>query len=146
MRSAPAISFELRRSRQLIAATITMAGLAVLSIAISAVAFWLKIVLMAGVVLATGRAVQHLIAPRWRRISHGQGGWQVQDVNGETRVADLHHHARLGNLIVLDFRRDGVRWNCLIAADAIDADTRRRLLLTLAALRPVDTPRSIDPS
>lgn len=145
MRSAPAISFELRRSLLLISATLLIAALALVSVAICAASPWLKAALIIAIVAGVAPALHGLFKPRWNAISHDQSGWQLRNHQGESRAAELHHHARLGALIVLDFRVQERRWHCLIAPDAINADTRRRLLLTLASLRPATAPQGSEP-
>lgn len=134
MRSAPAIGFELRPSRRLIIATLAMTALAVLAIVLCAAAWWLKCLLTMATLATAGQSIRRLCLPRYRRINHDQAGWQITARDGSSITAELVQQARLGSLTVLHFRLPQQHWRFLIAPDMIDADTRRRLLLTLASL------------
>lgn len=119
--------------------------MATLSIVICAAPWWLKLPAIIGVVVSATVATQRLRHPRCKRISHDRSGWQLQ-LSDETQThADLLEHVRLGNVLVLRFQMADVKWRCLLASDSIDADSRRRLLLTLASLRPTSTPGTADP-
>lgn len=134
MRSAPAIGFELRPSRLLLVATVSMTALALLAIVACAAPAWLKLVLCALVLAGAGSAIRSLRDPSYRHISHDQTGWQIGARDGSIIAVELRQHARLGAMLVLEFQLSVGRWRCLIAPDMVDADTRRRLLLTLASL------------
>lgn len=135
MRSAPAISFELRPSRSLIAASWAMLLLACVAIVSSAASFALQVLMIAVMAVGALPALRRQQRPRYVAISHDQGGWQLRRHDGEPIVARLREHGQLGPCLTLDFSIDRARWRCLLMPDMVDADTRRRLILLLASLQ-----------
>ena len=133
MRSVPAISFEPRPSRQLLIASAAMVLLSLASLAISALPWWLTLPASASVLVLALFAIHRYRNPRYVAISHDQTGWQLRDRTGDWIATTLRHHGQLGSWVILDFAPPSGRWNCLLTSDAIDVDTRRRLLLVLAA-------------
>lgn len=133
MRSVPAISFEPRPSRQVRIASAAMVLLALVSLAISALP-WLP-ALLAGVsvLVLAAFALARYRKPRYVAISHDQTGWQLRDRAEQWTAVTLRHCGQLGSWVILDFATPSGRWNSLLTSDVIDADTRRRLLLVLAA-------------
>ncbi|MEO7916966.1 MAG: hypothetical protein ABIR16_04930 [Dokdonella sp.] len=133
MRSVPAISFEPKPSRQLIVASGAGAFLAVVSLLISALQWWLSIPASVAVVLVTLRALRRYRDPRYEAINHDQTGWQLRDRDGSWHAAMLRSHGQLGSWVMLDFVAARSRWSTLLTTDTIDGDTRRRLILVIAA-------------
>lgn len=133
MRSVPAISFEPRPSRQLLAASAVIAVLALLSILISALPWGYSMSAGISITVLAVFAIQRYRNPNYVAISHDQTGWQLRDRAGEWVAVMLRNHGQLGSWVILDFTTPSGRWNSLLTSDVIDADTRRRLLLVLAA-------------
>lgn len=144
MRSVPAISFEPRPSRQLLMASAAMVFLALTSLAISALPWWYSSPASASVLVLAAYAIQRYRRPRYVAINHDQTGWQLQDRAGDWTAVTLRDHGQLGSWVILDFSTATGRWSNLLTSDSIDADTRRRLLLVLAATttRPATAPSS----
>ncbi len=78
-------------------------------------------------------AFQRYRNPPYEAISHDQTGWQLRDRAGDWVSVTLRSYGQLGSWVILDFAAPSGRWNSLLASDVIDAETRRRLLLVLAA-------------
>ena len=133
MRSVPAISFEPRPSRQLLTASVAMAFLALVSLAISALPWWLALLAGIAVLVLAKFAIQRYRTPRYLAVSRDQSGWSVRDRAGDWVAATLRHHGQLGSWVILDFSTPTGRWSSLLTSDSIDSETRRRLLLVLAA-------------
>ena len=133
MRSVPAISFEPRPSRKVLIASAAMVLLALVSLALSALP-WLP-ALLAGVsvLVLAAFALARYRKPRYVAISHDQTGWQLCDRANNWVAATLRNYGQLGPWVILDFVTPSGRWNSLLTSDVVDADTRRRLLLVLAA-------------
>ena len=133
MRSVPAISFEPRSSRQLLIASMVMVLLALVSLAISALPWWLALPAGISVLVLAAFAIERYRKPRYLAVSHDQTGWCVRDRAGDWVAATLRHHGQLGSWVILDFSTPTGRWSSLLTSDSIDSETRRRLLLVLAA-------------
>lgn len=133
MRSVPAISFEPKPSRQLLAASAIIVVLALLSLAISALPWGYSLPAGVSITVLAAFAIERYRNPPYLAISHDQTGWQLRDRAGDWVSVTLRNHGQLGSWVILDFAAPSGRWNSLLTSDVIDADTRRRLLLVLAA-------------
>lgn len=140
MRSVPAISFKPKPSRQLLIASTAMVLLALVSLAISALSWWVSLPASASLLVLAAFAINRYRYPRYLAISHDKTGWQVRDRADDWVAATLRHHGQLGSWVILDFRTPSGRWSSLLTSDAIDANTRRRLLLVLAATSTQSAP------
>ncbi len=110
-----------------------MVVLALTSLAISAMPWWFSLPASASVLVLATFAVQRYRKPRYGTISHDQSGWQLRDLSGDWVSVTLRNYGQLGSWVILDFATPSGRWNSLLTSDVIDGDTRRRLLLVLAA-------------
>jgi len=135
MTSAPAIGFEFRPSRWpgRILALITLLG--VLAIWLSGIAWWFKLPLSMGAVLAAWRATVRMAHPLvaaagWAR----DGGWSLRMTHSEDAAATLRSFRVAGEQFVwLYFLvQDHGRAGLLLGPDNSDADIRRRLRMRLA--------------
>ncbi|SFN07191.1 hypothetical protein [Dokdonella immobilis] len=134
MKSAPAIAFDYTPSRLILAGVLACGALAALAVVLSGLGGFLKIPL---VLLALGYAGH----AAWRfadcpvvRMAHGEAGWILVDRSGNEEAVELAHHIRRGVLLVLAFAAGTRRpRRFVLAPDNLDAETRRRLLLVLAA-------------
>jgi toxin CptA len=137
MTSAPAIGFEYRPSRMLRRVLILIAVLAVLAIVLCASALWLKLLLIAGVLLATGQslrkaAVSLVAAAGW---SAGND-WTLHLKDHEDVPATLASFRVLAGFVLLRLRttEQGTQV-LLLAPDNSDADIRRHLRMRLATVQ-----------
>ena len=134
MPSAPAIGFEYRPSRQLHRAVIVVAALALLAIGLSALPWWGKVVLAAGVLAATWQAARKL--RRNPVVAAGWGAddlWTLRVVSGDDVAATLLSFRVLGAFVLLRLRAPGLGVPALLLGpDNSDADIRRRLRVRLA--------------
>lgn len=138
MTSAPAIGFEYRPSRLLRRTLVFVAALVMLAVALSALAIWLKGLLVLAVAVATWRslrrmAMEPVAAAGWS----ADDGWTLRLADHEDLPAMLASFRVLGTFVLLRLRtaEQGVRV-LLLAPDNSDADIRRRLRMRLAALQP----------
>lgn len=112
MKSAPAVAFDYRPSRLLVAAIVLLALLALVALMLSGINLWVKLALAGVACLYVGYALQRFLrAPAQRVAWHAAGHWRVQSVDGEEHVAELQHELVRGDWIVLTLRKnsDGVR-------------------------------------
>lgn len=133
MPSAPAIAFDCRPSRWLLAAVAIAAALALLGVWLSAAG------LIAGCLCSV--TLVGYTAVEWRRLRRDQprravwqseGHWRIRDASGAEHVADLHAASVRGGCIALSLRReDGRRVPLILLPDNADADLRRRLRVRL---------------
>jgi toxin CptA len=138
MTSAPAIGFEYRPSRLLRRTLILVAALAVLAVALSALALWMKGLLVLAVAVATWRSLRHLAMDPVAAAGWGvDDGWTLRLADHEDLPATLASFRVLGSFVLLRLRtvEQGVRV-LLLAPDNSDADIRRRLRMRLAILQP----------
>ena len=138
MTSAPAIGFEYRPSRWLPRALVVMAALAVLAVMLSALDPWLKPLLIAGVLVATWRAIRQLAAnPIAAAGWSADNAWTVRLPDYEDVPATLASFRVLGGFVWLRLQtaERGTRI-LLLAPDNSDADIRRRVRMRLATLQP----------
>ncbi|SHL58876.1 protein YgfX [Rhodanobacter sp. OK091] len=138
MTSAPAIGFEYRPSRLLRGVLIAVATVAVLAVALSGLAPWLKLPLGAAVVLATRLSVRRLatvpvVAAGWS----ADNDWTLRLKDHEDVRATLASFRVFGVFILLRLQTvdRGVQV-LLLAPDNSDADIRRRLRMRLATMQP----------
>jgi toxin CptA len=138
MTSAPAIGFEYRPSRLLRRTLILVAALAVLAVALSALALWMKGLLVLAVAVATWRSLRHLAMDPVAAAGWGaDDGWTLRLADHEDLPATLASFRVLGSFVLLRLRtvEQGMRV-LLLAPDNSDADIRRRLRMRLAILQP----------
>ncbi|KRE86958.1 hypothetical protein ASG75_01995 [Rhodanobacter sp. Soil772] len=138
MTSAPAIGFEYRPSRLLRRTLIVVAALAVLAVMLSALAAWLKLLLVITVSLATWHALRRvatnpIAAAGWS----ADDAWTLRLADHEDVPATLASFRVLGAFVLLRLRtaERGVQM-LLLAPDNSDADIRRRLRMRLATIQP----------
>ena len=138
MTSAPAIGFEYRPSRLLRRTLIVVAALAILAVALSALAAWLKLLLAMVVSLATWHALRRLAtnpvaAAGWST----DDAWTLRLTDHEDVPATLASFRVLGAFVLLRLQtaERGVQV-LLLGPDNSDADIRRRLRMRLATTQP----------
>lgn len=134
MKSAPAIAFDYRPSRWLLAATAVTTGLALVALTLcafdAAVRVLLAIVIVGYAMFALRRFVR--IAPR-RLAWHTAGHWRIVESSGVERVAELERAAIRGAWIALTLRRsDKSTLAIVLGPDNSDVETRRRVRVRLA--------------
>lgn len=138
MTSAPAIGFEYRPSRSLRRMLILVAALAVLAVVLSALAAWLKLLLVTTASLATWHALRRLAtnpiaAAGWS----ADDAWTLRLTDHEDVPATLASFRILGAFVLLRLQtaERGVQV-LLLGPDNSDADIRRRLRMRLATIQP----------
>jgi toxin CptA len=138
MTSAPAIGFEYRSSRVVRRLLIFAGILVILSVAMCALATWLKWLLLAGALLAVGRTIRHtakspVVAAGWS----ADNSWTLHLTSHEDVPATLASFRVLGMFVLLRLRtmEQGVQV-LLLAPDNSDMDIRRCLRMRLATLQP----------
>lgn len=138
MKSAAAFACDYRPSRRLALVAALVAVVAALVVLGSGLAPGWRIAIVTVICVYAVGSLRSFLAPPFVRIAHGESGWQLLARDGRTQPATLRRHVRLGPLLALDFVPSGPprRFHCVLSADVIDAQTRRRLLLVLA--RPED--------
>jgi hypothetical protein len=134
MKSAPAIAFDYAPSRLILGGVLLLGAFAVLAVLASGMATQLKALVAVLAAAYAGYAAKTFSTSSIRRIAHGEAGWLLVDRNGDEQAVELRHHVRRGNLLVLEFSASAQRVRrFVLTPDNIDAETRRRLLLVLAA-------------
>ncbi|MBD8899837.1 protein YgfX [Rhodanobacter sp. DHG33] len=138
MTSAPAIGFEYRPSRWLPRLLWSLAVLALLALASCGLPWWLKLPLAMLAILPVLHAVQcHRASPVKAAGWSGEGGWSLRLADRSDAPASLTSFRVLGGCILLRLRAASLGEQVLLLApDNSDADTRRRLRMRLATLRP----------
>jgi toxin CptA len=138
MTSAPAIGFEYQPSRVFRRLLIFVGALVVLSVALSALAPWLKWPLLAGVLLAIGQSARStmdspVVAAGWS----ADNSWMLHLASHEDVPATLTSFRVLGSFVLLRLltTEQGVQV-LLLAPDNSDADIRRRLRMRLSTIQP----------
>lgn len=134
MKSVPAVAFDYRPSRLMIAAIVGVVLLAMLALTLCAMSFAAKLffgVLALGYVsIATQRLLRS--SPR-RAVWHVAGYWRLAFADGEENVAELVGSAIRGAWIVLNLRdNNNRRIDLILAPDNSDAETRRLLRVRLS--------------
>ena len=133
MKSAPTIAFDCRPSRRIGLAAALMAVAAVLAVCASALPPAARGALALAAIGLAARALHAHLHPPFQRIAWRAAGWRLIDAAGQEQAALLLGHARIGGLLALDFRHGArARFRPLLLPDNLDAETRRRLILTLA--------------
>jgi toxin CptA len=134
MKSAPAIAFDYRPSRWLLAAMVAIALLALAAVALSGLNAWLKLGLAVCVVAYAVLTLRGFLQPRFTHVTwHSAGHWRLRDAADREQIAELQHTVVLGILIVLTLRFDPKRTLALpLLPDNCDAQTRRRLRVRIA--------------
>jgi hypothetical protein len=134
MKSAPDIAFDYAPSRLILGGVLSCGVLAALAVMLSGLDGFLKIPLALFALGYAGQAAWRLRDCPVARMAHGEAGWILFDGSGNEEVVELDHHIRRGFLVVLAFGTGTRRLRrFVLAPDNLDADTRRRLLLVLAA-------------
>ena len=138
MTSAPAIGFEYRPSRLLRRLSIVVTVLVVLAVAPCALALWLKLLLIAGVLLMAWQSVRRstgspVVAAGWS----ADDNWTLHLAGHEDVPATLASFRVLGAFVLLRLQaaEHGMQV-LLLAPDNSDADIRRRLRMRLAVVQP----------
>ena len=137
MTSAPAIGFEYRPSRLLRRILIVVAILGVLAIVLCALAPWLKLLLIAGVLLGTWQSVRTMsvspvVAAGWG----ADNDWTLHLSDHEDVPAALASFRVLGSFVLLRLSTAGQGVQVMfLASDNSDADIRRRLRMRLAVMK-----------
>lgn len=140
--SAPPLRLECRSSRWLVSAVAGVHGGALLALVPLPLAWWLKLLLMAGVVaqgvitwrrhvtFSSSRSVKRLV---WT----AENRWELCDAAGSCREARLLPAAYVHPfLVILRFAtEDKRRCAVILPPDSIDPDTHRRLRVQLRLLR-----------
>ena len=142
MKSAPAVAFDYRPSRLLIAGIAAALLLAMLALSLCgmtiAVKLFFAVLALIYAVIATRRFLRS--SPR-RAAWHAAGHWRLAFADGEETVAELVGAAIRGAWIVLNFRTgNGRRIDLILAPDNSDAETRRLLRVRLS--RSAEIPRA----
>jgi toxin CptA len=134
MKSAPAIAFDYRPSRWLVAAVAAVTLAASIAILQSGLPLALRLALLAAAVAYATYSLRRFRRQAPRRLAwHAAGHWRVADADGGEHTAELARAVVRGGWIVLGLRRqDGRRLRVILAPDNSDADTRRRLRVRLA--------------
>lgn len=138
MKSVPAISFDYVPSRRVAIATLVMAVMALIAVAMCALPLWLRMIIGSGVVCVAWVAILRQQRSPFRHIGYGAGGWRLLDIDDTEHPVCLRHHAVLGPLLTLDFSPDdgsrgvGKHFRPVFAGDNLDPETRRRLVLLLS--------------
>ncbi|GAB2550697.1 protein YgfX [Rhodanobacter koreensis] len=137
MTSAPAIGFEYRPSRLLRRLLIVVASLTMLAIVLCALATWMKLLLMAGVLMATGQSLRRVVNSPVAAAGWSAGhDWVLHLADREDVPATLASFRVLGVFVLLRLQtvEQGMQV-LLLAPDNSDADIRRRLRMRLAAVQ-----------
>jgi len=138
MTSAPAIGFEYHPSRLLRRVLLLVAALALLGVIACALPTWLKGLLALLVAAAAWRARRSLRrtpvrAAGWSR----EDGWTLHLAGHRDVPARLLSFRVLGGFVLLRLGLPGRgAQTMLLAPDNMDVDTRRRLRMRLATIRP----------
>ncbi|HCF2413825.1 protein YgfX [Pseudomonas paraeruginosa] len=125
-------------SPTLLAACLALWGLALLAIFLAALPVWLKLALVAGCLAYGGWGLQRQVLLRgpqaFRGLRHDESGWQLWSAGSGWQAVQLRPDSlALPWLIVLRVRLPG-GWRtlgCCIPADALGADSHRRLRVRL---------------
>lgn len=133
MRSAAAITLDYRPSRRVAGLALLGAVLACGAVLLADLAPFLRLACLAAVVAGSAAGLHGFLRAPVRRIAWRESQWLLTGRDGVERAASLRSCRRLGSLLVLGFR-DGDRrmFHAVLWRDNIDAESRRRLLLTLA--------------
>ena len=142
MKSAPTIAFDFAPSRWIGRAAALTCACAVLAPWLSGLPLALRVAFsLAAAVFGAHALRRHWNSPV-RRIAYRASGWTLIDQTDQEHEAILEFHTHLGVLLALGFRHGPrARLRVVLGPDNLDAETRRRLILLLAASRPADAVR-----
>ena len=134
MRSVPAIAFDYRPSRWLLAAIVLAAALAFVALASCGLDVWTKPpIAFAGTAYAFWALRRFLRVPFDHVTWHSAGHWRLRDANAHERTGELVGATTLGALIVLTLRVGAEHVVALpLLPDNCDNDTRRVLRVRLS--------------
>jgi len=138
MTSAPAIGFEYRPSPGYRRVLTVVAGLAVLALLLSALTWWMKILLSPVVLVAAVRTIRRITQSSVSAAGWGaDDSWTLHMTSHDDLPATLGSFRVLGALVLLRLKtaQHGTH-SLLLAPDNSDADIRRRLRMRLATLQP----------
>jgi toxin CptA len=136
MKSASAITFDLKPSRLLVAALLGIAALAMVSVWLSELRRWplVAILLCAVIAVVVAWTAKSLLRTRWLRVGwNADSQWSLLDTHETTIAAQLLDWSALG--LSLRLRLQTTAGETLIVhlmPDNLDRDTRRRLRVRLA--------------
>lgn len=135
MKSASAITFDLRPSRLLVAALLIIAALAAASVWLSELRRWPGVAILACVAIAVLVAwtLPPLLRVRWLRAGwNADGQWSLLDTGQTAEGAQLLDWSALGLSLRLRLRTTaGETVTVHLLPDNLDRDTRRRLRVRL---------------
>jgi toxin CptA len=134
MKSAPAVAFDYRPSRLLIAGIAAALLLAMLAISLCGMTIAAKIFFAVLALIYAMIAARRFLRSSPRRAAwHVAGHWRLAFADGEEIVAELVGSAIRGPWIVVNFRTGtGRRIDLVLAPDNSDAETRRLLRVRLS--------------
>jgi toxin CptA len=140
MRSAPAIGFDVRPSRLLVAGVLVVAVLAVAATWLSGGPWELRVVITGGAVAYVSLTRSRLLQPELAAVLwHGDGSWTQRLADGRETEATQRSARVLGPLIALRLAwLPHGRTALVLLPDNLDADTRRRLRMRLSAVADTD--------
>jgi toxin CptA len=134
MTSAPAIGFDYRPSRRVLAAGVAMGLLAVAVLLVSPVPAWIR---WPGLLATTIYVAAWCLSQARSRVAavlwHGDGSLTVGDAAGHERQATLVRRRHFAGVVLLDVRWQGGRQVLLLAPDNLPADTLRAIRIRPAA-------------
>ena len=132
MKSAPTIVLELRPSAALRAGLVLAAGLALLAVALTGVA-WPTRILLAVLILGLAlRAEARLRAIAGTRLVLAPAGaWQLETPAGGEPALELAHSAEVGSLVALTLGRGKAARRMVLLPDSCDREDLRRLRVWL---------------
>jgi toxin CptA len=136
MTSAPAIGFEYSPSRWLPWLSIAVAALAVVAVVSCALTIWIKLSLIAIVLLATWRSIRATATSIVAAVGlSADNDWTLRLTSYEDVPATLASFRVLGAFVLLRLRTAALGTQVvLLAPDNSDSDTRRRLRMRLATI------------
>ena len=140
MKSAPGIAFDYRASRWIAVAVLAVVFAAAASPWLSDVSWQPALILSLAALIVGASALKRFLQGDVRRIAYRGSGWRLVDAAHGEHPVELSAHKRLGDWLVLDFRRASRRrFRALLGPDNLDAETRRRLILLLARAEVAQT-------
>lgn len=141
MKSAPAIAFDFRPSRIVLAPAAAVVALATAAPWFTRFSAPVCAMLSLAACGFGAWALWRFLHPPFQRVAWRASGWTLVDAAGNEHAALLESHARLGTLLALGFRYGAhVRCRLVLAPDNAAADTRRRLILLLGRAEVVQAP------
>lgn len=134
MKSAPAVAFDYRPSRFLIAGIAAALLLTMLALLLCGMPIAAKLLVAVIALIYAAIATRRFLRSSPRRAAwHTAGHWRLAFADGQETIAELVGSAIRGAWIVLNFRTgDGRRVNLVLGQDNSDAETRRLLRVRLS--------------